>query len=532
MDISSDPADILTKLTFIERIDKNDALNTLEYVNNHMSEFLYPMHTRDFIISLIENSEDDTILNEVTYTNFNNMTGSKIRVPGRIKCSNNSVFKMQRKIRNSLIANNYIDVDMVNCHCNILKNILDIYLPNYKEENKYKYIDVFISKRDNIISEMKYLFKYTDGNELTKLECKQFIFGSLYTYQKMIYVNKFYTDNEQLIELINLSKHNWFPSFFIRWFDNTKITFNYNNINDNDYAIRMKNFIILINNISFSIQNVQTFIVTLHEFGVTPTDMNKPYSIYKEITDKSHSYLSYLNKDNDNTLTVIPKSIPPFIVSNIYFYLYNTSLRQQLRYKCFDQKYVAYENNNELYYADKFEECYNYINVVFRLIMNEYEKTILYHCITYTMKKLGIKNNLHAVLCHDGFMLDLEYFDKNLLKYDTYLCEIKKYVYQQMGLNMDFEYKIHCDEIIPDLENNCNETYKNIKSSSCSDITDYSDNNVFDEKSKYVPRTKKEIEQLTNEYYNNPINDNVYKLYYNTNNYYKYKDNIPEPLNN
>lgn len=535
MNISSDPADILTELTFIERIDKNDALNTLEYVNNHMDELVYPQSTQAFIVSLIENSEDEnTILNKVTYTNFNNMNGSEIRVPGRIKCSNNSVFKMQRKIRNSLITNNYIDVDMVNCQCNILRNILDIYLPNYKNENKYKFIDEFIYNRDNIISEMKYLFSYTDGNELTKLECKQFIFGIMYTYPNMIFVSKYNNDNEQLIELINLINYKLFPSFFIRWFDKSKnITFNYNNVNNYEYAMRMKDFIILMNNISYSIKNIQTFVITLHEFGVTPTATNKPYSIYKEITNESHSYVSYLNKHNDNTLTVIPKAIPPFIVSNIYFYLYNTSKRQQIRYKCFDQRNVVYKINNKLYYdTDKFEECYNNLNVVFRLIMYEYEKTILYHCITYTMNKHGIKNNLHAILCHDGFMLDLQYFDKNLLNYDTYLCDIKDYVYKQMGLNMDFEYKIHCDEIIPDLENNCNEVYKNISGKKCPDNIDYSDNNVFNENQKYIPKTKKEIAQLTNKYYKNPINDNEYKLYYNTDHYYKYEDNIPTPLDN
>lgn len=119
-----------------------------------------------------------------------------------------------------------------------------------------------------------------------------------------------------------------------------------------------------------------------------------------------------------------------------------------------------------------------------------------------------------------------------MLNYDTYLCEIKDYVYQQMGLNMDFEYKIHCDEIIPDLEDNCNEIYKNVSSKQCPNNINYSENNVFNENQIYIPRTKKEIANLTNEYYKNPINDNEYKLYYNTDNYYKYEDNIPVPLNN
>ena len=297
-----------------------------------------------------------------------------------------------------------------------------------------------------------------------------------------------------------------------------------------DYKQRLLNFVIYLNNLSNSIKNIQIFITLLHEFGVEPTELNKPYSIYKEFRNNSHSYISYRNLNNKQQ--VIPKAIPPSTVNDLYFYLYNTTLRQQLRYKCFSEQNIEYkQNNNQYYNTEKLEKCYEHLNVMFRLIMCEYEKTILYHCIKYTMDMLNIDNNLHAVLCHDGYMLDKEYFNSGVFNYDTYLCDIKDYVYQQIGFNMDFEYKLHCDEIIPELENKCNEF--NIKTDyHCDDNNVLSQNMYFNKKIKYLPKTKQEVSDITEDYYKHIDDSNSIKLHYNKRNYYHENDNIPNYIEN
>jgi hypothetical protein len=560
--IQKDPANKLTHLTFIERMNVDDVERVKEFVDENQTTniFNYPQSTSAFIDNLLKKVDNDEIINYVTYTTFH-PTMSGIEIPGRIKCSKNSVFVLQRLIRNSLINNNYIDIDMVNAHLGFLSNILKIYLPNYKNDSNFKYIDVLISKRNDLIERMKWLFMHTDGSDLLKLECKNFIFGNMYSYQRFDYIpenSKF--KNNKVEKLINYTKVGnmkeirTFTYFFIKWFikNDNDIQFNVKNINDPIYNKRMRNFINLCNNISNSIRNIQIFITLLHENGVPMTEENKDYSIAKVFTDESHSYINSMrNKsiiyredakyydisDNafvDSDIRVVPNVIPPSTTQNIYFYLYNTSLRQQLRYKCFEQDYTA--DNKIFYNTDSLEECYKCFNVVFRLIMNEYEKTMLWHCINYTMKKLGIDNNLHAVLCHDGFMLDREYFEgpNAPLRYDTYLCDLKNYIEEETGFNINIEYKDHCDEMISTIT--CEHAAENY---SCDDQHNYS--KKWDENKSYSPRTKNEIMNLTTIWnLNNPdsvteiVNDkeitrDIYKLYYDSNNdkYYHFSNNKP-----
>lgn len=287
----------------------------------------------------------------------------------------------------------------------------------------------------------------------------------------------------------------------------------------------MRDFIILINNISYCIKNIQVQIVLLHEFGVKQNVKNEKYSSVKTFEKDSHSYINSMKpKYIKNFKRVVPNIIPETTVSDLYFYLYNTSLRQQLNYFCFyDKNNIYKEENGFVYYdADNLGECYKNIHVIFRLIMNEYEKTILWHCINYTMNKLHIDNNLSAILCHDGYMLDRKYFDNGPLKYDTYLCDIKEYIQKTTGLNINFEYKGHCDEVIPDNEINC--VQLPVENYSCKDYTHVRNNN----NKKIRPRTTNDIKNLTSRYIetNNPVN----KLYYDGKRYYHIKSERPEKI--
>lgn len=564
--IDYDPANELTHLTFIERINKKDLYNVKDYINANINDFLYPESLKKFIQNLLskENSYSDDIINEVTYSTFHPIM-SGIEIPGRIKCSNNSVFTLQRLIRNSLINNNYIDIDMKNAHLSILSNILNIYLPDYKNNENFKYIDELIYNRDALIRKMQYLFMHEDYKDLSKLECKNFIFGNMYSYQQFDQIiNKNY-NNKKIISLIQHTLYNdkyftIFPRFFINWFVKNDFTLNINHIDDNDYNKNMYDFIDLCNKISNNIRNIQIFITLLHEYGVKKTNQNKNYSIGKKFTEESHSYINidsiknkqfkYYDEDyklDDNIFTtndeirVVPNVIPPSTTQNLYFYLYNTSLRQQLKQYCFKYN-VDNTVTDDISAADKvfyntalLENCYMNFNVIFRMIMNEYEKTLLWHCIKYTMDKLNLKNNLHAILCHDGFMLDREYFNEGTLNYDTYLCDLKNYIEQETGFNINFEYKDHCNEIIETI--NCVNDEDKIYS--CADQSNYK--KIYNEKMIYSPKTKKQIAKLTENWNkNNPdeiTEENgqkrpLYKLYYDdkNNKYYHFIHNKPEPL--
>lgn len=510
----ADPANKLTQMTFIERIPVKDAAKVKQYIYSNLDsgEFKYPQSTASFIEDIMKLPvKCNNFINKTTYTNFHE-TMYKMEVPGRIKCSKNSTFVLQRKIRNSLVNNNYIDIDMVNAHLNILFNILKIYLPNYDHDNKYKYLNYLIFKRNDLIEMMKYLFSHTH-EPLSKLDCKNFIFGSMYNFQRIDYI---YDDTNPIVnELKNRTKINTYSYPFVRWIINSEndILLNGENINNNDYNAKLREFILLINNISYCIKNVQEFITELHEFGVPETMINRPYSAVKEFKNDSHSYLS--SKRHNETL-VVPTVIPTNTVSNIYFYLYNTPLRQQLKAICFNG---ISSDDNVYYNTEDLEECYKSYNVVFRLIMNEYEKTILYHCINYTMKKLKINNNLSAILCHDGYMLDRRYFEQGTFKYNKYLCKIKKYVKKQTGFDINFEYKGHCDEVIPSIRNYCVDL----------PVNNYECKYPYEKYGmKAIVRTKKEIEDLTRGYQKEV--DPEYKLYYDSYSYYHKNSNKPQPI--
>lgn len=565
--IDYDPANTLTRLEFIERMNVDDVERVKEFVdaNQDTGIFKYPGSTSAFITDLMNKREEgtDEIINRVTYSTYHPFM-SGIEVPGRLRCSKNSVFNLQRLIRNSLINNNYIDVDMVNAHLNILKNILNIYLPNYKSDKNFKYIDVLISQRNDLIARMKWLFMHSDNVELSKLDCKNFIFGSMYSYQRF---DKVIADskitNQKIEDLISHTeikdeKKNIrvFSYFFLKWFikKDNDIHLNTAHLNDPNYNMRLTNFVVLWNNISNSIRNIQIFITLLHENGVRMTAENKNYSIGKKFTKEAHSYISTSNNksivykedeqyyeisDNvfaDDDIRVVPNVIPPSTTHNLYFYLYNTSLRQQLRHRCFDDNIEA---DDKIYYkTDILENCYVNFNVMFRLIMNEYEKTMLWHCINYTMKKLNINDELHAVLCHDGFMLDREYFDDGRLNYTTYLCDLKNYIEEETGFNVNFEYKDHCDEMIDTIE--CVNAAANY---SCDDSHNY--NKTYDENYIYIPKSKKQIASITEKWnISNPdtvtdkingeeVTRNIYKMYYNAdnNNYYHFANNKPTQPN-
>ena len=560
--VDYDPANTLTRLEFIERMNVDDVERVKEFVdaNQDTGIFKYPGSTSAFITDLMNKREEgtDEIINRVTYSTYHPFM-SGIEVPGRLRCSKNSVFNLQRLIRNSLINNNYIDVDMVNAHLNILKNILNIYLPNYKSDKNFKYIDVLISQRNDLIERMKWLFMHSNS-DLSKLDCKNFIFGSMYSYQRF---DKVIADskitNQKIEDLISHTeikdeKKNIrvFSYFFLKWFikKDNDIHLNTAHLNDPNYNMRLTNFVVLWNNISNSIRNIQIFITLLHENGVRMTAENKNYSIGKKFTKEAHSYISTSNNksivykedeqyyeisDNvfaDDDIRVVPNVIPPSTTHNLYFYLYNTSLRQQLRHRCFDDNIEA---DDKIYYkTDILENCYVNFNVMFRLIMNEYEKTMLWHCINYTMKKLNINDELHAVLCHDGFMLDREYFDDGRLNYTTYLCDLKNYIEEETGFNVNFEYKDHCDEMIDTIE--CVNAAANY---SCDDSHNY--NKTYDENYIYIPKSKKQIASITEKWnISNPntvtdkingeeVTRDIYKMYYNAdnNNYYHFANNKP-----
>ena len=554
-----DPANKLTRLTFIERINVNDVYTVKRYINdnNNIDKLMYPEYLKLFIEYLLrlKQPDSDDIINKTNYTTFHpDMDG--ITIPGRLKCIDTSVFKLQRLIRNSLINNNYIDIDMQNAHLTILSNIFKIYLPNYKNDNRFKYIDILIKHRDDLITLIQYLFMHRNGTKLTKLDCKNLIFGSMYSYQDFYNINYV---NRKFNELMHYTIINSIPnrSFvdnlrewfinndniqynvpqslsrtFYNWFiKNDDIIFNWNNTNSDYYNYYMNNFILLFNNICDNIKNIQIFITLLHEYGVEMTDENQKYSIGKKFTEESHSYISSYNNHEfvgSNEIRAIPNVIPPTTTQKIYFYLYNTSLRQQLSHWCFNNNVDETSANKVFYNTELLEKCYAQFHVTFKLIMNEYEKTLLWYCIKYTMDKLHLNDELHAVLCHDGFMLDRKYFDPNdkegLLDYATYLCELKNYIESKTGFNINFEYKDHCNEVIdPD---NCVHAYdsSNIK---CNDQNNY--NNEYYR--IYSPKTKQEISDITQEWniYNGP-----YKLYYdsNKNKYYHLKGKQPQPLPN
>ena len=549
-----DPANQLTRLTFIERINVNDAISVKRYIDdvNNLSKLNYPNELKNFIeylLSEIKPGSDD-IINKVNYTTFHpDMNG--IVIPGRLQCNDNSVFKLQRLIRNSLINNNYIDIDMQNAHLTILSNLLKIYLPNYKNDDKYKYIDILINHRNDLIKLMQYLFMHNNGTELTKLDCKNFIFGSMYSFQNPFNINYNNKKINKLIEYTLIDDipassfveplRDWFINndntnfnlpqslsrTFYKWFINDDIILNRNNTNSNYYKYYMNNFIHLCNNISDNIKNIQIFITLLHEYGVKMTDENQKYSIGKKFTEESHSYISSYNNNEivgSDEIRAIPNVIPPTTTQKIYFYLYNTSLRQQLSYWCFQNNVDRTDGNKVFYDTERLEKCYAQFHVTFKFIMNEYEKTLLWYCIKYTMNKLHLTDELHAVLCHDGFMLDRKYFEEGLLDYATYLCELKNYIESKTGFNINFEYKDHCDEIIDTI--NCVHSYdsSNIK---CNDQNNY--NNEYYR--IYSPKTKQEISDISQEWnrYNGP-----YKLYYDSNNnkYYHFKGKKPQPLPN
>ncbi|MBR2022283.1 MAG: hypothetical protein IJ997_01180 [Mycoplasmataceae bacterium] len=569
--IDYDPANTLTHLEFIERMNVEDVEHVKEFVDANQTTgiFKYPESTSAFITDLMNKREDgsDEIINRVTYSTYHPFM-SGIEVPGRLRCSKNSVFNLQRLIRNSLINNNYIDVDMVNAHLNILKNILNIYLPNYKSDKNFKYIDVLISQRNDLIKRMKWLFMHNDNTELSKLDCKNFIFGAMYSYQRFdkVIANSKIT-NQKIEDLIshteiikNDEKNNIrvFSYFFLKWFikKDNDIHLNTDHLNDPNYNMRLTNFVVLWNNISNSIRNIQIFITLLHENGVRMTAENKNYSIGKKFTKESHSYISssnnrsivYREKDKyyeisddvfaDDDIRVVPNVIPPSTTHNLYFYLYNTSIRQQLRHRCFDDDNNIEADDKIYYKTDILEDCYINFNVMFRLIMNEYEKTMLWHCINYTMKKLNIDDNLHAVLCHDGFMLDREYFEDGRLDYTTYLCDLKNYIEEETGFNVNLEYKDHCDEMIDTID--CVNAAANY---SCDDSHNY--NKKYDENNIYIPKSKKQIASITEKWNisnpdtvtekvnNEEVTRDIYKMYYNAdnNNYYHFANNKPTQPN-
>ena len=140
------------------------------------------------------------------------------------------------------------------------------------------------------------------------------------------------------------------------------------------------------------------------------------------------------------------------------------------------------------------------------------------------MNKLHLTDELHAVLCHDGFMLDRKYFEEGILDYATYLCELKNYIESKTGFNINFEYKDHCDEMIDTI--NCVHAYdsSDIK---CNDQNNYNNEYYYN----YSPKTKRQIDDITQEWnkYNGP-----YKLYYdsNKNKYYHLKGKQPRSLPN
>lgn len=387
--------DVITSFNFIEEIPLTNAIVVRDYINHNLDTFVYPSKTQEFINDVISDTKKNGIIyRNVQYTTFHNPINN-VTIPGRLRVGSNSVFTQQRIIRNSLINNNYVDIDMKNAHMNIIKNIL--YQNN--QESNYKNLYRFIDERDTyIIPTMQYLFLNNNDTKLTKLDVKNFIFGYIYSYQNIKYI----------AELYKLTGIKYFPRFFKKWYKNNHKINVYNYNMDNELYIKtLTEFCIFIINVSDEIDKLQHYIIDLY-------------------TEKTN----YVDK--------------------IYYYLNNNDIRKNIFAKCL---YLCF--NYGYGTCDVVKTCYNRFNVVFRLIIFECEKQLLYSCIQYTMNKLNITDNLSAILCHDGFLLNRKYFRSGKLNYKNFLYELQNNIQSKFGWNIIFEYKNHCDEIIDKLKPGC-----------------------------------------------------------------------------
>lgn len=392
----SDPADVITTFNFVEEIPLTNAITVRNYIKQNLDTFVYPNKTLDFINDVIYTKEkkNGIIYRNVQYSTFYNPI-KNVTIPGRFRVDSNSVFTQQRIIRNSLINNNYVDVDMKNAHMNILKNII---YQNHQESN-YKNLYTFIDERDTyVIPTMQYLFVNNDDSQLTKLNVKNFIFGYIYSYQDIKYI----------ADLYQLTGIKYFPRFFKKWYKgNRKINVDNYNSDKELYTKTLIDFCTFIIDVSDEIDKLQTYVIRLFA-------------------------------DNTN------------YVDKIYYYLNNNDVRKEIFRDCV-RLCFAYGHGK----CDVRKTCYNRFNVVFRLIIFECEKQLLYSCIQYTMKKLNITNNLSAILCHDGFLLNRKYFRSGKLNYEKFLHELHDYIYSKFEWNIMFEYKNHYDEIIDILQPGC-----------------------------------------------------------------------------